>query len=61
MDYKQWVREFKKELAHEIEKELVAEVDDNIQRGFQKKELKWKPLSKDYQKGKKRKVGTPKD
>ena len=47
-NYAQWAREFKKELAREIEKELTAEVDDNIRRGFQKKELKWQPLSKDY-------------
>lgn len=49
MDYKQWAREFKEELAHEIEKELTAEVDDNIRNGFKKKELKWPPLSKNYQ------------
>jgi phage gpG-like protein len=53
-NYKQWVREFKKELAHEIEKELTAEVDDNIRKGFQKKELKWPPLSKEYQHYKKK-------
>jgi phage gpG-like protein len=48
MRYEQWAREFKKQLAHEVEKELTAEVDDNIRNGFKKKELKWQPLNKDY-------------
>ena len=54
MDYEQWVKEFKREVAREIEKELTAEVDDNIRYGFQKKKLGWKPLSKDYQHYKKK-------
>ena len=54
MDYEQWVKEFKEEVAREIEKELTAEVDDNIRHGFQKKKLGWKPLSKDYQHYKKK-------
>ena len=54
MDYEQWVKEFKEEVAREIEKELTAEVDDNIRYGFQKKKLGWKPLSKDYQHYKKK-------
>ncbi|ACV25346.1 hypothetical protein QIT38_gp06 [Methanocaldococcus fervens tailed virus 1] len=50
MDYDEWIRKFKETVAHEIEKELTAEVDDNIRRGFEKKELKWKPLNEKYKK-----------
>ena len=47
-----WVKDLMKELGEEIALELQAEVDDNIARGFKKRELNWKPLSEKYRKRK---------
>ena len=50
-----WTKELMKELGEEIAVELQAEVDDNIARGFKKRELKWKPLNEKYKKYKEKK------